>query len=75
MVITHELEAKTDDNKRWPLTFNNSLASLNLRVDVPMSERCVENETVKMTAIEMHEVIYHDRIPNQLPKLTGMASR
>ena len=52
MVITHELEAKTDENKIWPLTFNNSLTSLNLRVDVPMSVMCVENEeTVKMTAI------------------------
>ena len=75
MVIRHELEAKTDENERWPLTFNNSLTSLNLRVDVPMSERCVENETVKMITLLMHGVIYHDRIPNQLPKLTGMASR
>ena len=51
MMIRHELEAKTDDNKILPLTFNNSLTSLNLRVDVPMPEMFVENEIFDMTVM------------------------
>ena len=44
MVITHELNANSDENERPSLTFDSSSTFSNLMVDVPKSERCAQFE-------------------------------
>ena len=41
MVVTHELEAKTDENKLCSLNLDNSSTFFNLKVGVPISEKVV----------------------------------
>ena len=65
MVIIHELEAKTEENKRLSLTFNISGTFSYLRAGVPISERCLHNEIEKLFLCVIG-LVYHDRSLNQL---------